>query len=716
VKTHPLQRLVHRLRQVAGSSVAPTDGHLLERWVSQRDETAFELLLRRHGPMALAVCRRLLRDGGAAEDAFQAAWLVFLRKAGSLRRRESVAAWLHRVACRVALRMRTTTARRTSREVPAVDLPAPATGDEVSERDLRAAVDQEIDRLPEGQRRAFVLCCLEGKTHAEAARELGCPQGTASAWVARARQRLRSRLTRRGVTLGATALGAELAEGAAAVPAVLVRGVLGAATVAEGMVSANVAVLVEGTVRAMLITKLQTAAALLVAVSLVLAGGGLWTYRTLADSPQASAGSAGSSPAAADTSKKPERTKTVQDDRARIQGTWKVVDAQFAGTTKLDIAYGRLVFMGDKVSFEGLRVFQGPYRLDPSKSPKEIDLGPFGGLAGGKIWRGVYALEGDRLTLCYDNSGGPRSASLKSKPGTNQWRIVLRRERAARGDGGGEVRVQWLDEPKGIKRSRLKVELDPAATVQRTKGGLLLSARLRNLSGQQIKARLTHEWHGGEWPPTDLYASVTPEQAAKPEPFRPVYQMGERQSAPKRVTIAAGKSVDVGLRLDWPGTGSLIAVPLVENSAHGRFRVRLLLAFEANGVRQFVVGAEKVVEVPAKPEPGKANSLPQGASARPASYIQLEVKGKLVCRRRKYYVVARDTAFPDIEVLVALSRSEDKDRALDAHLKALEGKVVIVSGFLDCRRIGERGASQLQPAALVLHLSQASQVRPAEGK
>src|SRR2546423_13758494 len=116
----PLSALIRRLRRAAGppGEGAPTDGQLLGRWVARRDEAAFELLLWRHGPMVLGTCRRLLRDGDLAEDAFQATWVVLLNKAGSVRKPEALGAWLHRVACRVAARARARANRRGGRGAP----------------------------------------------------------------------------------------------------------------------------------------------------------------------------------------------------------------------------------------------------------------------------------------------------------------------------------------------------------------------------------------------------------------------------------------------------------------------------------------------------------------------------------------------------------------------------------------------------------------------
>src|SRR5262245_27785467 len=132
----PLHALIRRLRKAAGppGEGAPTDGELLGRWARSGDEAAFELLLWRHGPMVLAAGRRRLRDGHLAEDAFQATWLVLLRRAAAVRRPEALPAWLHRVACRVALRVRATAARRAYREGPLIDATAPAGFDEVSWR------------------------------------------------------------------------------------------------------------------------------------------------------------------------------------------------------------------------------------------------------------------------------------------------------------------------------------------------------------------------------------------------------------------------------------------------------------------------------------------------------------------------------------------------------------------------------------------------------
>jgi RNA polymerase sigma factor (sigma-70 family) len=306
----PLHALIRRLRKAAGppGDGAPTDGEVLDRWVRGGDEAAFELLLWRHGPMVLAVCRRLLRDGHLAEDAFQATWLVLLRRAGSVRRPEALPAWLHRVACRVALRARAAVTRRACREGPQVDTPAPAGFDEASWRDLRAVLDEEIDALPLLQRQAFVLCCLQGRTQAEAARELGCPQGTLSAWLARARARLRARLARRGVTLGGGGLALGLAEGLAQadVPRALVsslvtaaRAVAATGAVPAGLIPGEAAVFAEEVLRAMRMTNFRTVlATLVVGIGLTT---GLLAYGGQGQTPAPPATGGGTTPAPAPT-------------------------------------------------------------------------------------------------------------------------------------------------------------------------------------------------------------------------------------------------------------------------------------------------------------------------------------------------------------------------------------------------------------------------------
>jgi RNA polymerase sigma factor (sigma-70 family) len=285
----PLRRLIGRQ---TGSAL--TDAELLENFVVRRDPASFEVLVWRHGAMVLALCKRLLRDAHEAEDAFQATFLVFARKAASIGRRESVGCWLYKVAYRVALRLRAAAEKRPATGEPARDVPAPPAADDADWRDLRPVLDDEIARLPEKYRAPFVLCYLEGRTNEEAAAQLGCPKGTILSRLARGREWLRSRLARRGVALSAAALASTLTRNAAsaAVPALLACSTTDAAipfaagTVVADLVPPHVAALTHGALHAMTLTNVKTTAAALVAL-LVLGAGIGWTA-SAADRPDRS--------------------------------------------------------------------------------------------------------------------------------------------------------------------------------------------------------------------------------------------------------------------------------------------------------------------------------------------------------------------------------------------------------------------------------------------
>jgi RNA polymerase sigma factor (sigma-70 family) len=286
----PVLRFVRRLGGIeAGDEAA--DAHLLERFVSHRDEEAFAVLVRRHGPMVLNVCLRILHDLHDAEDAFQATFLVLARKAGAIRRRERLGPWLHGVAQRTALKARSNAARWQEIE-SAADGSAAEPLSELAWRELRLVLDEEIGRLPTRYRAPVILCYLEGLSYAEAARQLGCPAGTVSGRLARARELLRGRLARRGFGLSAALLGTLLpASASAAVPVPLLDATVQAAahvtrqTLAAGIVTAPVAALAEGVIQAMLWTKLKITVAVLVVAGLAGASG--LVYRTqAADDPK----------------------------------------------------------------------------------------------------------------------------------------------------------------------------------------------------------------------------------------------------------------------------------------------------------------------------------------------------------------------------------------------------------------------------------------------
>ena len=190
-----LAALVRRLRRDAAPDAGEcADAVLVARFAATRDEAAFEVLVRRHGAMVLAACRRVLGHTEDAEDAFQAAFLVLARKAAHVRRGTAVPAWLHRVAVRIARRAAT---RRRPTSALVSEPPARPAPDPTERSELRGLLDAEIDRLSEPFRRAFVLCYLEGLSNADAARVLGCPVGTVESRLTTARRALRDRLARR---------------------------------------------------------------------------------------------------------------------------------------------------------------------------------------------------------------------------------------------------------------------------------------------------------------------------------------------------------------------------------------------------------------------------------------------------------------------------------------------------------------------------------------
>ena len=178
-----------------------TDSQLLQDFAASQREEAFAALLHRHGPMVWSVCRHILPHEQDAEDAFQATFLVLARRAGSIRRTEALAGWLHRVASRIARKARTMAMKRNQREMSLEhEPPAPPVSD-LAWRELQGILDEELQRLPEKYRSPFILCCLEGRSRAEAAAELGWKEGTLSSRIAHARALLEECLSRRGVKL-----------------------------------------------------------------------------------------------------------------------------------------------------------------------------------------------------------------------------------------------------------------------------------------------------------------------------------------------------------------------------------------------------------------------------------------------------------------------------------------------------------------------------------
>jgi RNA polymerase sigma factor (sigma-70 family) len=286
-----LRTVVRYIRDVAGTpeSKDQNDGELLRAFRAHGDQAAFEGIVKQHGPLVMAVCRRTLGHVQDAEDAFQATFLILARRAASIRKEESLAAWLHGVACRVSKSARRSVVRRRKHEGQAQASHPGQPESAVAWQEVQRLVDEETQRLPFIYREAFVLCCLENRCCAEVARYLRQNEGTVRSRVARARQRLQKRLSKRGVSLSATLSAAAAADNVSAVSisASLVHstvqaGFAYAAGRTVGVLSSEVVTLVRGVTKAMFYAKLKIVFAVLLTVSAAATGFGILGHQVLA--------------------------------------------------------------------------------------------------------------------------------------------------------------------------------------------------------------------------------------------------------------------------------------------------------------------------------------------------------------------------------------------------------------------------------------------------
>ena len=267
-------RVIEHLRKVVlcdGAGLG--DGELLGRFVERHDGAALAALVKRHGPMVWGVCRRLLGHHDA-EDAFQATFIVLVKKAAAVMPREMVGNWLYGVAHQTALQARRSAARRKTREVQVKEMPDAEAVPQDRWCDLQPLLDQELSRLPNHYRAVIVLSDLECKTRKEVAQLLGLPEGTVASRLVRARSLLAKRLTRRGVALSGGALAAALSRNvaSAAMPAAVVDSTIRAASLfaaGQAAISTEVAALAEGVLKTMLLTKLKSVTAVLLVAALV---------------------------------------------------------------------------------------------------------------------------------------------------------------------------------------------------------------------------------------------------------------------------------------------------------------------------------------------------------------------------------------------------------------------------------------------------------------
>jgi RNA polymerase sigma factor (sigma-70 family) len=293
--------IVRFLDHIRGSALLregaeQTDGQLLEAFFGRRDAGALEALVRRHAPMVWGVCRRTLANHHDAEDAFQATFLVLLRRAASIRTRELLANWLYGVAQKTAYKARQMAGQRSVREGPVNTMPEPQAAESrdcaFGPEELRL-LDEELSRLPEKYGAAIVLCDLEGRTRTEAARQLRVPEGTVASRLARGRALLAQRLTRHGLGLSAASAAAVWSQQASgALPEVLLTrtvkavGLMAAGqTVTAGLLSAEAPPLTDAVLHAMPAPKWKAAGVVLLLAGLAL-GGGMVAYHLLVNRPE----------------------------------------------------------------------------------------------------------------------------------------------------------------------------------------------------------------------------------------------------------------------------------------------------------------------------------------------------------------------------------------------------------------------------------------------
>ncbi|HWY88574.1 MAG TPA: sigma-70 family RNA polymerase sigma factor [Gemmataceae bacterium] len=322
--TSRLSTVFHELRQAVlrHDGAGLTDGRLLDTFINQNDEAAFEALVHRHGRMVWGVCRRILHNHQDVEDAFQSVFLVLVRKARSVRPREMVGNWLYGVAHQTALKAKAMAMRRKARESQAMPK-----SDDVP-NDLRALLDQELKCLPDKYRAVILLCDLENLTRKEAARQLGCPEGTIAGRLARARTMLAKRLKRHGLMVSGGTLAGVLSQtsASASVPIAVISSTIKVAKLLlagkAGFISSPVAVLMEGVVTAMYLTKLKTLTMVLLVAGVVALGGSWISQGTMAGQQGQLAVEGKGVP----NEKESKKAKfDARPDKERLQGTWRVV-------------------------------------------------------------------------------------------------------------------------------------------------------------------------------------------------------------------------------------------------------------------------------------------------------------------------------------------------------------------------------------------------------
>jgi RNA polymerase sigma factor (sigma-70 family) len=362
-------------RRRAEGSVQPatgiaTDADLLERFAAGRDPAAFAELVQRHGPMVLRVCRRVLGHTHDADDAFQATFVVLVKKAGAIAHRERLANWLYGVAYRAALEVKKDVARRRAREKPADQASVKDPREpEAGGNELQPVLEAELQRLPDKYRAPVVLCYLEGKTNEQAARELAWPAGTVKIRLSRARELLRDRLARRGMGLTVGGLAVLLAQesASAAVPVALAQATQAAAM--SGTAAGPVAAAASAAVKALTAVKLKVALGVMAAVSVAGAAVGTAIYWNRTNEPQRLVWLNFDGPA-------PPKTKSgdgfpnyyykpEEDGGGIFTTSINTADAVAGSSLQMDLTRGRLKARFLPIEKDGVMRFAREYAVNP---------------------------------------------------------------------------------------------------------------------------------------------------------------------------------------------------------------------------------------------------------------------------------------------------------------------------------------------------------------
>jgi RNA polymerase sigma factor (sigma-70 family) len=397
-----LRKVIDHIQMLVGppEGNSSRDGQLLARFLTVRDQASFTLLVRRHGPMVLAVCRRVLGNIHDAEDAFQATFMIMARKAAHIRQ-SSVAGWLHTVAHRTALEARHSSAPRRRREKQVDKMPEREFL-QAESQDWRALLDLGLNELAENQREAILLCDLEGVSRREAARRLRIPEGTLSSRLNRARSLLAERLRRHGVVLSAAALATAVSgNGACAVTRELVmrtsKSVLLLAAGHPAVPLTPAGVLMKGVLKEMLIAKLKGTVCGAAVVVALTAGGIGYLAATLAAAP------AQLSPALAPAQ------PNQKDEQDKLLKT---------------------IIQGHRANLKAIRSLHAKLRVESTRSNGAIPNLPRALVgewweAGGKIRLEEHRVDGYGQTSAYEDYlvDGGRTYQLTSRPG--DWGMTL---------------------------------------------------------------------------------------------------------------------------------------------------------------------------------------------------------------------------------------------------------------------------------------------------